>query len=88
MSGADREAPASPAAAADAEAVLDLHAELYRSEAVARAAVAFAPVAACTVERQGPYLRVRLRALGGLDAALLRRQFANWALAASAASLA
>lgn len=74
---------AAPSAGAASAAPLDLHADLYRPEAVARAVAAFAAVAACTVERQGPYLRVHLTPLGGRDAALLRGQLANWALSAS-----
>ena len=77
------EAATDPGAAT--EAPLDLHADLYRPEAVAAAVAAFAEVAACTVERHGPYLRVHLRALGGRDAALLLRHLANWALSASVA---
>ena len=72
-----------PSAGAAAEAPLDLHTDLYRPEAVARAVEAFAAVAACTVERQGAHLRVHLTPLGGRDGALLRRQLANWALSAS-----
>jgi len=75
-------AAAQPAVAA--EAWVDLHADIYLPQVVARAAEAFAPVAACTIERVGPYLRVHLRALGGRDAATLKHQLANWALAAAA----
>jgi hypothetical protein len=73
------------AASAGATAPLDLHGDLYRPEAVERAVAAFAALASCTVERHGPYLRVHLSALGGRDAALLKRHLANWALAASVA---
>jgi hypothetical protein len=68
-----------------AQATLDLHADLYRPQAVSRAVAAFAAVAACTVEQRGAYWRVQLTALGGRDAALLRRHLANWVLAASVA---
>lgn len=64
-------------------APLDLHADLYRPDAVDRAVAAFAAVASCTVERHGPYLRVRIAARDGRDPALLARHLANWALAAS-----
>lgn len=79
------QAGTSGTAAADEAAPLDLHADLYLPEAVERAVSAFEAVATCTVERNGAYLRVRLKALGGRDPALLRQHLANWALAASVA---
>jgi hypothetical protein len=80
----EREAPGSGNPGLDGEVLVDLHADLYPLAAVEQAVAAFATVAACAIEQHGSYRRVRLRALGGRDASLLRHRFANWALAASA----
>lgn len=80
----EREAPGTGNSGADGEVLLDLHADLYPLAAVEQAMAAFATVAVCAVEKHGPYRRVRVRALSGRDASLLRHRLANWALAASA----
>jgi hypothetical protein len=79
----DQDPGSSEAAPVVVEALLELHADIYRPDVVERAATAFSQVAQCSIERLGPYLRVHLRALGGRDASVLRQQFANWALAAA-----
>ena len=82
MSGAGR---GGPAGSATGEAELALHVDFYPPGAVERTAAAFAEAAECRIEREGSYLRVRLRPRDGRSAERIRLQFANYALVAGAA---
>lgn len=59
---------------------LDLHADLYRPEAVERALQVLNSIGTFTVERCGSYLRVHITPVGDPDPAVLKGHLANWAL--------
>lgn len=65
---------------------LELAAEFYRPDAIERAAVAFSHVAKVSVEAGAQRHVVVLEPLGAVDLDSLRLEFANWVLAAGAAS--
>lgn len=70
--------------ASDAAGPLDLHMDLYPRAAIEAAIGAFSRFGAFVVETRAPYHRVLLPAQPAVAAALLAREFANYALAAAA----
>lgn len=66
------------------ETEIDLHVEMYPASSVERGIAAFSATGEFAVEHRPPYHRVRIRALGGMDVHVLRREFSNYVLADAA----